>query len=188
MLQGIQAARDAGLIPIMVNAVLLRGVNEDEAEELVDWARRGELSLRFIELMPIGGGPARGREYLVPGADVKARIERIHRLVPMDDGDTSSPARTFRFADGPGDVGFINPVTEPFCASCDRIRITADGVLRTCLFAMEETDLRTPLRDGSSDEEIVAVLRRAILGKRMKHAIGEPGFVRTSRSMSQIGG
>ena len=188
VLQGIQAARDAGLIPIKVNAVLLRGVNEDEAEELVDWARSGHLSLRFIELMPIGGGPVRGREYLVPGAEVKARIERIHRLVPMDNGDTSSPARTYRFADGPGDVGFINPVTEPFCARCDRLRLTADGKIRNCLFDAGELDLRGPLRAGADEGVLEGIWRLAVRNKGAGGCLDLVEQETSGRRMWQIGG
>jgi len=190
VLRGIEAARAVGLAPLKVNAVLLRGVNEDEAEELVDWARSLDLSFRFIELMPIGGGPARGRDYLVSGAEVKTRIERIHRLVPLNDGDLSSPARTFRFADGRGDVGFINPVTEPFCAWCDRLRLTADGKIRNCLFDPAELDLRGPLRAGAGEAALEEIWRRAVRNKGAGGCLelDEQEAPVTERRMWQIGG
>jgi len=190
VLQGIEAARQAGFSPIKVNAVLLRGINEDEAEDLVDWARRLNLSFRFIELMPIGGGPVRGREHLVPGAEVKARIERRYRLIPDERCDPSSPARTFRFADGSGEIGFINPVTEPFCAHCDRLRITADGKIRNCLFDQGELDLRGPLRSGASEAELEAVWRRAVKNKGIGGCVelAEESDSGSTRRMWQIGG
>ena len=165
----------------------MRGFTEREVVAFAELARSRPFVVRFIEFMPLDADEAWNQADVIPARSSAPLIDAVYPLVRLD-APASSTARRYGFADGSGELGFINPVTEPFCASCDRIRITADGVLRTCLFAMEETDLRTPLRDGSSDEEIVAVLRRAILGKRMKHAIGEPGFVRTSRSMSQIGG
>jgi GTP 3',8-cyclase len=182
-----EAERYPELRPIKVNCVAMRGVTEREVLAFAELARSRPFVVRFIEFMPLDADEAWNQADVIPGEELRAMIEAVYPLVPLD-APASSTARRFRFADGDGELGFINPVTEPFCASCDRIRITADGLLRTCLFAMEETDLRTPLRDGSSDEDIVALLRRAMLGKRMKHAIGEPGFVRTSRSMSQIGG
>ena len=190
VLGGIEAARAAGLSPIKVNAVLLRGINDDEVLDLVEWARAEDLSFRFIELMPIGGGPIRGREHLVPGSEVKMRIESRYPLVPKRDLDLSSPARVFSFADGRGEVGFINPVTEPFCSRCDRVRITADGKIRNCLFDRGELDLRGPLRSGSTNEDLEAIWRRAVKNK------GPGGCVETgcdsdpgpARRMWQIGG
>jgi cyclic pyranopterin phosphate synthase len=190
VLDGIEAAREAGFYPIKVNAVLLRGINEDEAEDLVDWARSLSLSFRFIELMPIGGGPARGREHLVSGAEVKARIERRHRLIPDERCDPSSPARTFRFADGRGEVGFINPVTEPFCAHCDRLRLTADGKIRNCLFDQGELDLRGPLRAGASEPLLEGIWRRAVRNKGVGGCVelGQEPDCGSTRRMWQIGG
>jgi len=190
VLRGVAAARAAGLTPIKVNAVLLRGVNEDEALELVEWARAEGVSFRFIELMPIGGGPMRGIEHLVPGAEVKRRLEEVYRLIPVQDGDETSPARTFRIADGGGDVGFINPVTEPFCARCDRVRITAEGKLRNCLFDRGELDLRQPLREGAGPAALEAVWREAVRRKGPGGCLdlgaeADPGV---SRRMWQIGG
>ena len=190
VLEGIEAAREAGFSPIKVNAVLLRGINEDEAEDLVDWARSLDLSFRFIELMPIGGGPVRGREHLVSGAEVKARIESRHRLIPDEGCDPSSPARTFRFADGRGEVGFINPVTEPFCAHCDRLRLTADGKIRNCLFDQGELDLRGPLRAGTSEPLLEAIWRRAVRNKGVGGCVelGQEPDCGSTRRMWQIGG
>ena len=189
VLQGIAAARAAGLAPIKVNAVLLRGVNEDEALELVAWAHSEGLTFRFIELMPIGGGPMRGREHLVPGAEVKRRLEEVYRLIPVRDGDEASPARTYRTASG-GEVGFINPVTEPFCARCDRVRITAEGKIRNCLFDRGELDLRAPLRGGATRDELESIWREAVRRKGPGGCLdlggeSEPGG---SRRMWQIGG
>jgi GTP 3',8-cyclase len=190
VLDGIEAAREAGFAPIKINAVLLRGINEDEAEDLVEWARRRDVAFRFIELMPIGGGPARGREYLVSGAEVKERIERRHRLIARHDCDPSSPARTFRFADGPGEVGFINPVTEPFCAQCDRLRLTADGKIRNCLFDRDELDLREPLRSGASEDVLEALWLRAVGNKGIGGCVEleREADVQPTRRMWQIGG
>jgi cyclic pyranopterin phosphate synthase len=182
-----EAERYPELRPIKVNCVAMRGITEDEVIAFAELARSRPFVIRFIEFMPLDADEHWSKDDVLPGDEIRAMIDAVYPLVPIP-APASSTAQRFRFADGAGEVGFINPVTQPFCSSCDRIRITAEGLLRTCLFAMEETDLRTPLRDGSSDDEIVAVLRRAILGKRMKHAIGEPGFVRTGRSMSQIGG
>ncbi|PYQ13013.1 MAG: GTP 3',8-cyclase MoaA [Acidobacteria bacterium] len=190
VLQGIEAALGAGLAPVKVNAVLLRGLNDDEALDLVDWARERDISFRFIELMPIGGGPIRGGEYLVPGSEVKARIEGRHPLIPKRDGDPSSPARTYRFADGRGEVGFINPMTEPFCSRCDRVRLTADGKIRNCLFDRSELDLRGPLRLGASGEELEAIWRLAVRNKGVGGCVElerGAGPIPTRR-MWQIGG
>ena len=190
VLEGIEAARAAGFSPLKVNAVLLKGINDDEAEDLVEWGRSLDLSFRFIELMPIGGGPARGREYLVSGAEAKARIERRHRLVAKEEFDPSSPARTFRFADGPGEVGFINPITEPFCAKCDRLRLTADGKIRNCLFDQDEVDLRDPLRSGAPEEALEALWLRAVRKKGVGGCVEleREADVQPTRRMWQIGG
>jgi len=190
VLAGIHTARLAGLSPIKVNAVLMRGVNDDEVLDLVEWARKEDLSFRFIELMPIGGGPIRGSEYLVPGAEVKRRIESRHPLLPKRDLDLSSPARVFSFADGKGEVGFINPMTEPFCSRCDRVRITADGKIRNCLFDRGELDLRSSLRSGATTEELRAIWQRAIENKGPGGCVelGRDHESGSNRRMWQIGG
>jgi cyclic pyranopterin phosphate synthase len=190
VLRGVAAARAAGLAPIKVNAVLMRGINEDEALDLVTWAHSEGVSFRFIELMPIGGGPIRGSQHLVPGAEVKRRLEEVYRLIPVNDGDEASPARTYRIASGGGDVGFINPVTEPFCSRCDRVRITAEGKIRNCLFDRGELDLRGPLRSGAGPEELESIWRAAVRSKGPGGCLdlsaeAEPGG---SRRMWQIGG
>jgi cyclic pyranopterin phosphate synthase len=137
--------------------------------------------------MPLDADGSWRNEEVLTGAEIRALIEEHWPLeeIPAKAGSTS---RRFRFADGAGEIGFINPVSEPFCSSCDRIRLTADGQLRTCLFSRREWDLKTPLRAGASDEELVALIRNAVAHKELKHKINEPGFVRASRSMSQIGG
>ena len=190
VLAGIEAAKEAGFSPIKVNAVLLRGINDDEAEALVEWSAVQGLSFRFIELMPIGGGPVKGREYLVSGAEVKERIERFHRLVPKLECDPSSPARTYLFAEGSGEVGFINPVTEPFCARCDRLRLTADGKIRNCLFDRDEIDIRGPLRSGASVEELESIWARAVRNKGAGGCLelDREEDSQSARRMWQVGG
>ena len=145
--------------------------------------------MRFIEFMPLDAGHVWRREDILTGAEVRAIIEAaVMPLVPIAPDRPSATASRFRFADGVGEVGFINPISQPFCSSCDRIRLTAEGQLRTCLFSHVETNLRTILRSGGSDEDLAATLRHAVLGKEMKHHINDTSFRRTERSMSQIGG
>ena len=143
--------------------------------------------MRFIEFMPLDADRTWSKDDVLTGDEIRAMIEAAYPLVRLP-APAASTAERWAFADGTGEVGFINPVSQPFCSSCDRIRITAEGALRTCLFALEETDLRTPLRTGADDAALEELIRTAVLGKRMKHEIGEPGFVRTAKSMSQIGG
>lgn len=190
LLEGLDAAEAAGLTPIKVNAVLMRGVNDDEILDFVEWARQRGFSFRFIELMPIGGGPVRGAEHLVPGREVKARVEEHYPLRPASDVVSSAPARTYFFSDGRGEIGFINPVTEPFCADCDRLRITADGKVRNCLFDEGELDLRGPLRAGASLEELEALWRTAVRNKGVGGCLDLTGFAEKepARKMWQIGG
>src|SRR6266850_7220406 len=154
VLDGLAALERLGAVPIKINVVLMRGVNDHEIPRFAEMARRRPYQVRFIELMPLGGGEPLELDRLVPGAEVRRRIEAIHPLLPVGRDRPAAPATLFRFADGLGDIGFINPVTEPFCGDCDRIRLTADGMLRNCLFARRETDLRAILRRGGSDEEI----------------------------------
>ena len=188
VLEGLaEAERYPELRPIKVNAVAMRGFTEQEVVAFAELARRKPYVVRFIEFMPLDADRTWSKDDVLTGDEIRAMIEAVYPLVRLD-APASSTAERWGFADGAGEIGFINPVSQPFCSSCDRIRITAEGALRTCLFAQTETDLRTPLRSGAGDDEVEAIIREAILGKRMKHQIGEPGFVRTAKSMSQIGG
>jgi cyclic pyranopterin phosphate synthase len=156
--------------------------------DFVRLARQKGYVVRWIEFMPLDADQIWRKEDILTGAEIKAIIEAEYGpLVPIQ-GDPSETARRYTFSDGLGEVGFINPVSEPFCATCDRIRLTADGQLRTCLFATEETDLRTPLRSGASDEELMTIIRGAVWRKELKHYIGDKRFRRANRSMSMIGG
>jgi GTP 3',8-cyclase len=188
VLAGLEAAeRHPELRPIKVNCVAIRGFTEDEVPALAELARRKPYVVRFIEFMPLDADQAWAGDQVLTGAEIRALIERRWRLVEIPT-KASSTARRFRFEDGAGEVGFVNPVSEPFCSTCDRIRLTADGHLRTCLFSRREWDLKAPLRAGASDDELALLLRDAVAHKELKHRINDPGFVRASRSMSQIGG
>jgi GTP 3',8-cyclase len=182
-----EAERYPELRPIKVNCVAIRGFTEEEVPALAELARRKPYVVRFIEFMPLDADEAWREDDVLTGGEIRALIEERWPLVEIP-AKPSSTARRFRFADGAGEIGFVNPVSEPFCSSCDRIRLTADGQLRTCLFSRREWDVKTPLRDGSSDEEVESLIRWAVRHKELKHKINEPGFVRASRSMSQIGG
>ena len=182
-----EAERYPELRPIKVNCVAMRGFTEEEVPALAELARRKPYVVRFIEFMPLDADQSWRGDDVLTGAEIRALIEERWPLVEIA-AKASSTARRFRFADGAGEIGFVSPVSEPFCSSCDRIRLTADGHLRTCLFSRREWDLRTPLRDGASDDELARLLRFAVRHKELKHRINEPGFVRASRSMSQIGG
>jgi cyclic pyranopterin phosphate synthase len=175
------------LRPIKVNCVAIKGFTEDEVPALAELARRKPYVVRFIEFMPLDADEAWRGDDVLTGGEIRALIEKRWPLEEIP-AKPSSTARRFRFADGAGEIGFVNPVSEPFCSTCDRIRLTADGQLRTCLFSRREWDLKTPLRDGSSDEKLEELLRFAVAHKELKHKINDDGFVRASRSMSQIGG
>ena len=175
------------LRPIKVNCVAIRGFTEEEVPALAELARRKPYVVRFIEFMPLDADQAWKGDDVLTGGEIRALIEERWPLEELL-AKPSSTARRFRFADGAGEIGFVNPVSEPFCSTCDRIRLTADGQLRTCLFSRREWDLKTPLRDGSSDERLEELIRFAIVHKELKHKINDAGFVRASRSMSQIGG
>ena len=182
-----EAERYPELRPIKVNCVAIRGFTEEEVPALAELARRKPYIVRFIEFMPLDADEAWREDEVLTGGEIRALIEERWPLEEIP-AKASSTARRFRFADGRGEIGFVNPVSEPFCSSCDRIRLTADGQLRTCLFSRREWDLKTPLRDGASDEELAALVRWAVKHKELKHKINDEGFVRASRSMSQIGG
>ena len=183
-----EAERFPELRPIKVNCVAIKGFTEEEVPALAELARRKPYVVRFIEFMPLDADRVWSADQVLSGAEIRALIEAHFGTLVEVPAKASSTARRFRFADGAGEIGFVNPVSEPFCSSCDRIRLTADGQLRTCLFSRREWDLKTPLRDGSSDEELVELIRFAVRHKELKHRVNEPGFVRASRSMSQIGG
>lgn len=190
VLAGLEELKKYSTIhPVKVNAVAMRNFSEEEVLPFVQFARDNAFVMRWIEFMPLDADQIWRKEDILTGGEIKAIIEAQYGpLVPITTGDASETARRYTFSDGVGEVGFINPVSEPFCASCDRIRMTADGQLRTCLFATEETDLRAVLRSGASDEEIAATIRRAVWHKELKHYIGDKRFKRASRSMSMIGG
>jgi cyclic pyranopterin phosphate synthase len=182
-----EAERHPELRPIKVNCVAIRGFTEEEVPALAELARRKPYVVRFIEFMPLDADEAWREDEVLTGGEIRALIEERWPLVEIP-AKPSSTARRFRFADGLGEIGFVNPVSEPFCSSCDRIRLTADGQLRTCLFSRREWNLKAPLREGASDDELAALIRFAVRHKELKHRINDPGFVRASRSMSQIGG
>jgi cyclic pyranopterin phosphate synthase len=182
-----EAERYPQLRPIKVNCVAIRGFTEEEVPALAELARRKPYVVRFIEFMPLDADQAWRDDDVLTGGEILALIEERWPLEELP-AKPSSTARRFRFADGAGEIGFVNPVSEPFCSSCDRIRLTADGQLRTCLFSRREWDLKTPMRDGSSDERLEELIRFAVAHKELKHKINDAGFVRASRSMSQIGG
>ena len=182
-----EAERHPELRPIKVNAVAIKGFTETEVPALAELARRKPYVVRFIEFMPLDADGTWRNDEVLTGAEIRAIIEERWPLEEIP-AKPSSTARRFRFADGAGEVGFVNPVSEPFCSSCDRIRLTADGQLRTCLFSRREWDLKTPLRNGATDAELEHELRWAVAHKELKHRINEAGFVPASRSMSQIGG
>jgi cyclic pyranopterin phosphate synthase len=188
VLAGLEAAEAyPQLRPIKVNAVALRDFTEDEALRFADLARRKPYEVRFIEWMPLDADRAWGRERVLPNDELRAIIHAAYPLEPMGRPRAGTSSR-WRFADGQGTIGFISPVSHPFCSDCNRIRLTADGRLRTCLFSLNETDLRGPLRAGASDDDLEAIIRAAVWQKELKHHINEPGFIQPARSMSQIGG
>ncbi|MBV8695382.1 MAG: GTP 3',8-cyclase MoaA, partial [Ktedonobacteraceae bacterium] len=177
------------IYPVKINAVAIRGYSEEDVLDFVRFARNKAYVMRWIEFMPLDADQIWRKEDILTGGEIKAIIEAHYGpLVPITTGDPSETARRYTFSDGIGEVGFINPVSEPFCATCDRIRLTADGQLRTCLFATEETDLRAVIRGGKSDEELAATIRQAVWRKELKHYIGDKRFRRANRSMSMIGG
>jgi cyclic pyranopterin phosphate synthase len=173
--------------PIKVNAVALRGVTEPEILPFADFARRHPYEVRFIEFMPLDADRAWSPQQVLTGAEIRDAITAVYPL-EAEPREPHATARVYRFADGQGKIGFINPVSEPFCGDCNRIRLTAEGRLRTCLFSLAETDLRGPLRAGADDAELERIIRDAVWRKELKHHVNEPGFVQPARSMSAIGG
>jgi GTP 3',8-cyclase len=188
VLRGLETlAAQPGPPRIKVNAVAIRGFTEQELLPFAEWARTHPYEVRFIEWMPLDADRTWSPEQVLTGAEIRAAIHAIHPLV-AEPRERSATARTWAFADGRGRLGFIDPVSEPFCGDCNRIRLTADGRLRTCLFSLHETDLRAPLRSGATDAELEEIIRAAVWRKELKHHVGDPGFVQPARSMSAIGG
>jgi GTP 3',8-cyclase len=188
VMRGLEAiGRHPGVGPIKVNAVAMRGFTEEEAVPFAEFARSSAFQVRFIEFMPLDADQSWTPDSVLTGDELRQIIHAVHPLEELP-REPSSTARVFRFADGQGEIGFVNPVSEPFCADCNRIRLTAEGKLRTCLFSLHETDLREPLRGGASDDELEGIVRDAVWRKELKHHVGEKGFRRPPRPMSAIGG
>ncbi|HET6909613.1 MAG TPA: GTP 3',8-cyclase MoaA [Mycobacteriales bacterium] len=187
VLAGIDAARAVGLSPVKVNSVLMRGVNDHEALDLLHYCMDHGLELRFIEQMPLDAQHGWDRNVMVTADEIFERLTAAHTLTPVDDRG-SSPAEEFFVDGGPAMVGVIASVSRPFCGNCDRVRLTADGQVRNCLFAREESDLRMALRSGADDAEIARRFRISIAGKRAGHGIDDPTFLQPDRPMSAIGG
>ncbi len=188
VLDGLAAAqRHPELRPIKVNVVALRDFTETEVVRFAEFARTEPYVVRFIEFMPLDADRTWSRDRVLPNEEVRAMIDAVYPLEAVG-RERHGTSRRWRFADGQGEIGFISPVTEPFCGDCNRIRLTAEGELRTCLFSMTETDLREPLRSGATDADLEAIIRDAVWRKELKHHVNDPGFVQPERTMSRIGG
>ncbi len=190
VLKGLEATKQfAQLQPVKINAVAMKGFTEEEVAPFAEFARTQGFIVRWIEFMPLDADQIWRKEDILTGAEIRNILEKYYgALVPLQATYSAETAKRYGFVDGVGEVGFINPVSEPFCASCDRIRLTAEGALRTCLFAQEETDLRSVIRNGADDDALEAVIRGAVFKKELKHYIGDKRFRRTKRTMSMIGG
>ncbi len=188
VIAGMEAAQAAGMSPVKVNAVLMRGVNDDQAPELLRWCLGRGYQLRFIEQMPLDAQHGWSRDQMVTAAEIFDALAEEFELTPAEEPRGSAPAELFSVDGGHGTVGVIASVTRPFCGDCDRVRLTADGQVRNCLFAREESDLRTALRAGAGDEVVAERWRRAMLTKLPGHGINDPTFLQPSRPMSAIGG
>jgi len=184
----IELAQELGFAPVKVNAVVIRGINDHEIESLAEFAHERNLSFRFIEFMPLDSARAWLKEMVVPSREVLDRLQRRFNLHPLASENPSSTAKRWAFPDGRGEIGLIAPVSEPFCGQCNRIRLTADGKVRTCLFSITEHDLRSRLRNSASDQDITEWLKGVVWQKEARHHIGEPEFIAPPRSMSCIGG
>jgi cyclic pyranopterin phosphate synthase len=188
VLQGLEAlAAFPEAHPIKINAVAIRGFTEEEILPFARLARETPYAVRFIEFMPLDADREWSAAKVLTGEEIRAEIEAVYPLEP-EPREPSATARVYRFADGHGRIGFINPVSEPFCADCNRVRLTSDGRLRTCLFSLNETDLRGPIREGVDDDALEEIIRAAVWRKELKHHVGEKGFIQPARSMSAIGG
>ena len=188
VLSGIRAARAQGLTPLKINCVLLRGFNDDQIEAFARFARKEDVVVRFIEFMPLEEGRLWSPEIVVTLKEIVERIGRTLPLVDLPARERGETARRYTFADGVGEIGIIAPVSQAFCGACSRVRLTSDGKIRTCLFSQVEHDLYGRMRAGAGDEELCAYIVRTIEGKEARHHIGEPGFLKPSRSMVHIGG
>ncbi len=188
VMKGLEVAASVGLTPVKINTVVIRGVNDEEVVDFARFARDTGYEVRFIEIMPLDAQDSWNSDQVVPGAEILAAIADSYELV-SDADESPEPATSFVFADGaPGRVGIIPSVTAPFCDTCNRLRLTADGQLRACLFSLEETDLRNPLRAGAGDDELAELMRACVAAKWSGHRIGQADFVKPFRSMSMIGG
>jgi cyclic pyranopterin phosphate synthase len=188
VIEGLEALeRHPAISPVKVNCVAMRGFTEQEVVPFARLARRKPYQVRFIEFMPLDGDRSWSQDRVLTGAEVREIVERVYPLEPLGRAQHGT-AKVYRFRDGRGEIGFINPVSEPFCADCNRIRLTSDGKLRTCLFSLHETDLRGPLRAGADDRELEQIVREAVWRKELKHRVSEPGFRQPPRTMSSIGG
>ena len=188
VLRGVRAALAAGLTPLKINCVLLRGFNDSQVEGFARFARQEGVVVRFIEFMPLEEGRLWSPQIVVPMAEIVERIGRDLPLVEMEPREASETARRFGFEDGVGEIGIIAPVTQAFCGACSRVRLTSDGKIRTCLFSQVEHDLYGRFRAGASPAELRAYIAKTVQGKEARHHIGEPGFLKPSRSMVHIGG
>jgi GTP 3',8-cyclase len=188
VVRGIRAAQQAGFERVKVNCVLLRGFNDDQIEGFAEFARREDVIVRFIEFMPLGEDRLWSPEIIVPLREIVDRLSAVFPLRPLKPNAASETARRYGFTDGVGEIGIIAPVTQAFCGACSRVRLTSDGKIRTCLFSNFEHDLYRQLRNGASDEGLQEYILRAVDKKEARHHIGEPGFLKPSRSMVHIGG
>lgn len=188
VLAGVRAAQTAGLGPVKVNCVLLRGFNEGEIERFAEFSRTEGVIVRFIEWMPLEEDRSWTPAAVVPMDEIITRLQRVRPLVPLPPLHRSETARRFTFDDGLGEIGIVAPVSQPFCGHCSRIRLTSDGKVRTCLFSQTDHDLLGPLRRGATDDELRVLIRRIVERKEARHHIGEAGFLKPSRSMVHIGG
>jgi len=188
VLAGVRAARAAGLDPVKVNCVLMRGWNEDQIPAFAQFSRDEHVTVRFIEFMPLEEDRVWTPDVVIPIREVEARLAEFRPLRPLPPTNPSETARRYTFDDGIGEIGIIAPVSQSFCGACSRIRVTSDGQIRTCLFSESEHDLYGPLSRGASDDDLAAVIRRSVALKEERHHINEPGFVKPSRTMVHIGG
>jgi cyclic pyranopterin phosphate synthase len=189
VLDGIDAAIEADLSPVKVNCVIIRGINDDQAIRFAEFARAKGVFVRFIEFMPLDNGKIWRREMVVSGEEVRRKIQVVYPLEKVNTANLSETARRWRFADGaPGELGFINPVTQPFCGHCSRIRLTADGMIRTCLFSTVEHNIKRLLRSGATPDDLAGFILNAVEKKEERHHINDPEFVQPLRTMSCIGG